>query len=119
MEAQEIFREIAQINSIPLKLLEREVENERILKEFGLSKASFRAILEKIKIKGKKDKIFLTELIKDFMVPLPVYRIKRSSLPTLRDYVENKEIKDFLSNIFLVDYKYDHNLGVLYESNES
>lgn len=118
MEAQEIFREIAQINAIPLNLLEREVENERILKEFELSKISFKAILEKIKIKDKKDKIFLIELIKDFMVPLPIYRMKKSSLITLRDYVENEEIKDFLNNIFLVDFKYDNILGVLYNDDK-
>ncbi len=116
-EAQKIFRDIAQIDVIPQGLLEREVQNKRILCRLNLEKGSLRDVLEKIRIKDKKEKIFVAELIRDFFVPLPLYRIK-SALPSLSDFINNNEMREFLVNVKVVDFKYDDTLGLLYDENE-
>lgn len=117
-DAQGIFRNISEIEVIPKDLLEHKVQNETILKELNLERKSLKEILEKIKIKDKREKIFVMELIKDFMVSLPSYRIK-TALPSLSEYIDNNEMKEFLINVKVVDYKYDDALGLLWERNEN
>ncbi|MEM3467632.1 MAG: CRISPR-associated helicase Cas3' [archaeon] len=117
--AQEVFRNISQIEVIPKCLLNQEVQNEEILKELNLGKDSLRNIIEKIRIKDKKEKIIFTELIRDLMVPIPLYRIKGNSLSSLSDYITNDEIKEFLVNIKVVDYKYTNEIGILYEEDKN
>ncbi|MCM8776862.1 MAG: CRISPR-associated helicase Cas3' [Candidatus Omnitrophica bacterium] len=117
-EAQKIFRDIAQIDVIPKVLLEHDVKNTKILNKLKLEKRSLRKVLEKIRIKDKKEKIFVAELIKDFIVPLPLYRIK-TALLSLSDYIDNNEMSEYLVNIKVVDFKYDDTLGLLYEEGEN
>ncbi|MCM8772228.1 MAG: CRISPR-associated helicase Cas3' [Candidatus Omnitrophica bacterium] len=116
-EAQEIFRDISQIEVIPQGLLEYEVQNERILKKLGFDKGPFRNVIEKIKIEDRKEKILFIELIKDFMVPIPLYRIKKNFL-SLCNYIQNSKLKEFLTNVKVVDYKYNNELGLLCEKDE-
>ncbi|CUS97961.1 CRISPR-associated helicase/endonuclease Cas3 [Candidatus Kryptobacter tengchongensis] len=114
-EAQEVFRDISQIEVIPKCLLDQEVQNEEILKKLNLEKDSLRNIIERIRLKDRKEKILFMELIKDFMVPIPLYRIKGNSLSSLSDHVKNDEIKEFLLNIKVVDYKYSNTFGIYME----
>ncbi|MFN4220267.1 MAG: CRISPR-associated helicase Cas3' [bacterium] len=118
-EAQEIFRDMMQVEVIPKNLLERKVQNKRILNELNLEADTLKDIIEKIKIKDKREKILVMELIKDFMVPLPFFTTKAISLTSLSEYIQNRDLKEFLLNIKVVDYKYDDNLGILYDENIS
>jgi len=116
-EAQEIFRDISQIEAIPLVLLESKIpkEREQTLKELGVSGVSFKEILEKIRIdskseKSRKDKILLMELIKDFLVPLPIHKTLRPTF--LCDHIENPSLKEFLDEIRVIDCDYDSEVGI-------
>jgi len=115
-KAQEIFRDIGQIEIIPENLLEREVENKRILNALNLEKDTLKNIVEKVKMRDKKEKVFLMELIKDFMVSIPVYRTKGKLISPLSDYISNNEVKEFLSSVKVMRCKYDDNLGITYET---
>ncbi|MFN3135721.1 MAG: CRISPR-associated helicase Cas3', partial [Candidatus Kryptonium sp.] len=112
-EAQRIFRGIGQIEVIPESLLEREVQNLKILDELNLDKAPLKDILERVKVEDKWEKIFVMELVKDFMVPIPLYRIKGISSVSLSDYIDNDALKELLINVKVVNYKYDHDLGII------
>lgn len=114
-EAQEIFREIYQVEVIPEKLLDSEVQNDTILKGLKLERGPFKDIIEKVKITNKKDKIYVMELVKDFLVPIPFYKLKNTQSIPMSEYVGNKELKELLGNIMVIDYKYDKNLGILWE----
>lgn len=118
-EAQDVFRDISQIEVIPKGLLDQEVQNEEILKKLNLEKDSLRNIIERIKLYDRKEKILFMELIKDFMVPLPLYRIKGNYLSSLSDHINNDEIKDFLVNVKVIDCKYTNEMGILYEENKN
>ena len=122
-EAQEIFREINQIEAIPKVLLSEKVSHERkqIVKELGIEETSLIEVLEKIKIKGsdeksRKNKILLMELIKDFLVPLPPY--KNLKITRLCDYIKNSSLNDFLSEIMVIDCQYDAYLGVQFQNRD-
>ena len=122
-EAQEIFREISQIEAIPSVLLDNEVPNEKkqILRELGVEKTSFIKVLEKIEIgskdeKSRKNKILLMELIKDFFVPFPLY--KNLKITRLCDYVKNSSLKDFLSEIKVIECEYNSDLGIQFQNEE-
>ncbi|CUS77357.1 CRISPR-associated endonuclease/helicase Cas3 [Candidatus Kryptonium thompsonii] len=112
-EAQRIFRGISQIEVIPESLLEREVQNLKILNELNLNKAPLKDIIERIKVKDKKEKIFVMELIKDFMVPIPLYRTRMNSLVSLSGYIDNDALKELLANVKVVNYEYDYNVGLI------
>lgn len=116
-EAQEIFREISQIDVIPEGLLECEIQNERLIQKLGIEKAPMKKIIEKIKVENKRDKILVMELLKDYMLSIPLYRIK-SNLLSLSHYIQNNKLKEFLSNIKVVNYKYDNELGIIYGKEE-
>lgn len=118
-EAHEIFRDIAQIEVIPKSLLNKEVQNEKILNGLGISKDTLRNIIEKVKIKEKKEKILIMELIKDFMVSVPFYCIKKTCLSSLSDHITNNAIKEFISDIKVIDYEYDDEQGLLYKKDET
>lgn len=115
-EAQEIFRDISQMEIIPYNLLEYEVQNETILKALDLKKGTLKNVLESVKIKNKKEKIFVMELIKDFMVPLSFINIKNSQQMLLSNEINNLELKELLDNIWVVKCKYDSNIGVIFEN---
>ncbi|CUS90080.1 hypothetical protein JGI6_00233 [Candidatus Kryptonium thompsonii] len=53
------------------------------------------------------------ELIKDFMVPIPLYRTRMNSLVTLSGYIDNDALKELLANVKVVNYEYDYNVGLI------
>ncbi len=123
-EAQEIFREIGQIEAVPLVLLNNQVSNERrqILKELDVEETSLIKVLEEIKIgskeaENKKGKILLMELIKDFLVPLPLY--KNMKITQLCDYINNPFLKEFLGEIKVIDCCYNGDIGVYFQNKDN
>jgi len=121
-EAQEIFREISQIEAIPLNLLSNAIprEREQILKELEVGETSFIKALEKIRIdskdeKDRKSKILVMELVKDFLVPFPIH--KNLKITRLCEYVKNPFLNEFLSQIKVIDCHYDTETGIQFQSN--
>jgi len=120
-EAQEIFREICQIEAIPSVLLNCEIPDERkqILEKLGIEKTSFIKVLEKIKIDSqdkKRKKILLMELIKDFLVPFSLY--KNIKITYLCDYINNPFLKEFLNGIKVIECSYNSDIGIYFQNND-
>jgi len=116
-EAQKIFRDIAQIEVIPKCLLDTKIseEKESILKELDVKANSLKEILEKVRIdnkneKNRKNRLLLMEIIKDFLVPIPIY--KNLKIEFLCNFIENSNLKSFLSEIKVVDCCYDSDFGI-------
>jgi len=124
--AQEIFREISQIEVIPLVLLNNKVSDEKkqILKEFCVEEDSFIKILEKVKIGNKseqsrKSKILLMELIRDFLVPVPFPLYKNVKIDHLSNYIKNPCLNEFLSEVKVIDCQYNTELGVQFQTTDN
>jgi len=124
--AQEIFREISQIEVIPLVLLNHKVSDEKkqILKELCVEEDSFIKILEKVKIgnkseQGRKSKILLMELMRDFLVPVPFPLYKNVKICHLSNYIKNPCLNDFLSEVKVIDCQYNTELGVQFQQTDN
>jgi len=123
-QAQEIFREISQIEAIPSILLHKEIPNERkqILEKLGVEGTIFVDVLEKIKINKKDEKketiILLMELVKDFLVPLPLSLYKNLKITYLYDYVKNSSLNEFLREIKVVECSYNDDIGIQFPNKD-
>lgn len=116
--AQEIFRDISQIEVIPEVLLDSEIQNEFLLSKLSMEKTSLKTCLQKIKIKSRKDKILIMELIKDFLVPIPLYNLKKIPVSSLREFIENPSLNELVGDIKLVDCGYNAETGILCRANK-
>ncbi len=118
-KAQEIFRDIDSINILPSSILEDCIENEQFLKMLNIDKTlSLQKFLQLISDfeswwESKRKRIVIYEIIKDFLVPVPINFLKEKRYYPLTGLIECDN--RFMKGVIVADIDYDKELGIIFE----